>query len=70
MEITGRGTKRFTIRVINIRCCNDPLNLSKDFRCVRIILSGIEIAHMIRKGPMCDDGVASIAAEKFYSLVM
>jgi hypothetical protein len=37
---------------------------------VRIILSGIEIAHMIRKGPMCDDGVASIAAEKFYSLVM
>lgn len=27
---------------------------SKDFRCSRIILSGTEIAHMIRKGQMCD----------------
>jgi putative transposase len=25
---------------------------------------------MIRKGQMCDDGVASTAAEQFYSLVM
>ncbi|MBB5503127.1 hypothetical protein HDG37_007366 [Paraburkholderia sp. MM5384-R2] len=40
----------------------------KEFRCARIILSGIEIAHMIRKGQMCDDGVASTAAEQFYSL--
>ena len=42
----------------------------KDFRCARIILSGIEIAHMIRKGQMCDDGVVSTAAEQFYSLAM
>jgi len=47
-----------------------PMMGFKDFRCARIILSGIEIAHMIRKGQMCDDGVASTAAEQFYSLVM
>lgn len=33
----------------------------KDFRCARIILSGIEIMHMIRKGQMRDDGVAVTA---------
>ena len=42
----------------------------KDFRCARIILSGIEIAHMIRNGQMRDDGVASTTAEQLYSLVM
>ncbi|GJH18441.1 IS6 family transposase [Caballeronia novacaledonica] len=48
-----------------------PMMGFKDFRCApRIILSGIEIAHMIRKGQMCDDGVVSIAAEQFYSLAM
>ena len=47
-----------------------PMMGFKDFRCARIILSGIEIAHMIRKGQMGDDGVASTAAEQFYSLVM
>ena len=47
-----------------------PMMRFKDFRCARIILSGIEIAHMIRKGQMCDAGVASTAAEQFYSLVM
>ncbi|MEX3845601.1 IS6 family transposase [Paraburkholderia sp. BR10882] len=47
-----------------------PMMGFKDFRCARITLSGIEIAHMIRKGQMCDDGVASTAAEQFYSLVM
>src|SRR5476649_615785 len=51
-------------RIIN------PMMGSKDFRCARIILSGIEIAHMIRRGQMCDDGVASTSAQKFYSLVM
>ncbi|MBB5503707.1 transposase-like protein [Paraburkholderia sp. MM5384-R2] len=45
-----------------------PMMGFKEFRCARIILSGIEIAHMIRKGQMCDDGVASTAAEQFYSL--
>ncbi|MGF6292933.1 transposase-like protein [Paraburkholderia youngii] len=28
----------------------------KDFRCARIILSGIEVMHMIRKGKMKNDG--------------
>jgi putative transposase len=40
----------------------------KDFRCARIILSGIEIMHMIRKGQMRDDGIAVTAADQFYSL--
>ncbi len=42
----------------------------KDFRCARIILSGIEIVRMIRKGQMCDDRFTSTAVEQFYSLVM
>lgn len=44
-----------------------PMMGFKDFRCARIILSGIEIAHMIYKGQMRVDGVASTAAEQFYS---
>ena len=36
----------------------------------RIILSGIEIAHMIRKDLMQNDGGKNTAAEQFYSLVM
>jgi transposase-like protein len=47
-----------------------PMLGFKDFRCARIILSGIEIAHIIRKGQICDDGVASTSAQQFYSLVM
>jgi transposase-like protein len=47
-----------------------PMMGFMDFRCARIILSGIEIAHMICKGQMCDDGVASTAVEQFYYLVM
>lgn len=42
----------------------------KDFRCEHIILSGIEIAHMIRKGLMQNDGGTKTAAEQFYSPVM
>jgi transposase-like protein len=41
-----------------------------DFRCARIILSGIGIAHVIRKGQMCGDGVTSTAGEQFHSLAM
>ena len=41
----------------------------KDFRCARIILSGIEAMIMIRKGKMKDDGVAQTVAAQFYSLV-
>ena len=43
----------------------------KDFRCARIILSGIEVMHLIRKGQMkTEDGTHPSAAEQFYSMVM
>ena len=41
----------------------------KDFRCARIILSGIETMHMISKGQMKNGGVSRTAAEQFYSLM-
>ena len=47
-----------------------PMMGFKDFRCARIALSGIEIAHMIRKGQMRDDGTASTAAGQFHSLAI
>lgn len=47
-----------------------PMTGFKDFRRARIILSGIKVAHMIRKGPMQNDGSTKTAAEKCYSLVM
>ena len=47
-----------------------PMMGFKDFRCARIILAGIELMHMIRKGQMHDDGFAETAAEQFYSLVV
>jgi hypothetical protein len=43
----------------------------KDFRCARIILSGTEVMHMIRKGQMkTAKGTSPSAAEQFYSMVM
>jgi hypothetical protein len=42
----------------------------KSLRCARIILSGIEVMHMIRKRQMKHDGETRTAAEKFYSLIM
>jgi transposase-like protein len=45
-----------------------PMMGFKVFRCARIILSGIEIMHMIRKGQMRDDGIAATSADQFYSL--
>jgi len=47
-----------------------PMLGFKNFRCARIILSGIETMHMIRKGQMKADGVTRTAAEQFYSLAM
>jgi putative transposase len=47
-----------------------PMMGFKDFRCARIILAGIEVMHMIRKGQMRDDGIARNPAEKFYSIVI
>jgi transposase-like protein len=46
-----------------------PMMGFKDFRCARIILSGIETMHTIRKGQMKDDGVTRTAADQSYSLV-
>jgi putative transposase len=48
-----------------------PMLGFKDFRCARVILSGIEIMHMIRKGQMKHtDKIKPSAACQFYSLVM
>ena len=46
-----------------------PIMGFKDFRCARIILSGIETTHMIRKGQMKNSGVTRTVADQFYSLV-
>ncbi|MGF6597201.1 hypothetical protein P3T23_001918 [Paraburkholderia sp. GAS448] len=42
----------------------------KDYRCACIILSGIEVMNMIRKGQMKHDGVAQTVATQFYSLMV
>ena len=47
-----------------------PMLGFKDFRCARIILSGIETMHMISKGQMKDGGVTRTAVDQFYSLMM
>ena len=46
-----------------------PMLGFKTFRCARILIAGIEVMHMIRKGQL--DGIkdrASSAANQFYSL--
>ena len=45
-----------------------PMLGFKNFRCARILLGGIEVAHMIAKGQMKDNGARQIPAEQFYSL--
>jgi putative transposase len=48
-----------------------PMMGFKDFRCARIILSGIELMHMIRKGQMrVKEGTHPSVAAQFYSLVI
>ena len=48
-----------------------PMLGFKDFRCARVILSGIEIMHMTAKGQMIHIGkIEPSAACQFYSLVM
>jgi putative transposase len=47
-----------------------PMMGFKNFRCARIILAGIEVMHMIRKGQMRGDSVDRTVAAQFYSLVM
>jgi transposase-like protein len=46
-----------------------PMMGFKSFRCARIILSGIEVMHMIRKGQMKGFGADRTSADQFYSLV-
>ncbi|MCP1121343.1 IS6 family transposase [Robbsia andropogonis] len=46
-----------------------PMMGFKNFRCARIILSGIEIMHMIRKGQMSGCAKALSPAHRFNSLV-
>ena len=47
-----------------------PMLGFKDFDCARVILSGIEVMHMIKKGQMKDFGKVPLsAAQQFYSLV-
>jgi transposase-like protein len=46
-----------------------PMMGFKDFRCARIILSGIEVMHMIGKGQMKRVGVDQTVAAQFYLLV-
>ena len=46
-----------------------PMPGFKAFRCARIILAGVEVMHMIEKGPLdCPKAQASSAANQFYSL--
>ena len=46
-----------------------PMLGFKSFRCASILISGIEIMHMIKKGQLdCSEGQALTAAEQFYSL--
>jgi hypothetical protein len=42
----------------------------KDFNCARVILSGIELMHMIKKGQVkCSGKTPLFSAQQFYSLV-
>ncbi|SIT50650.1 transposase [Paraburkholderia piptadeniae] len=43
-----------------------PMLGFKNFRCARILLGGIEVAHMIAKGQMKDNGARLTHAEQFY----
>ena len=46
-----------------------PMPGFKAFRCARIILAGVEVMHMIEKGPLdCPKAQASSAATQFYFL--
>ncbi len=49
--------------------CVRPMLGFKTFRCARILIAGIEVMHMIRKGQLgATKDRASSAANQFYSL--
>ena len=41
----------------------------KNFRCARILIGGIEVAHLIAKGQMKDNGARQTPVDQFYPLV-
>ena len=46
-----------------------PMLGFKTFRCARVLIAGIELIHMIKKGQVdCAEGHVSPAASTFYSL--
>ncbi len=45
-----------------------PMLGFKNFRCARILLSGIELMHMIANGQLEDRGVGYTHAQQFYLL--
>ena len=45
-----------------------PMLGFKSFRAARAILAGIELVHMIRKGPLMQDGESISFADQFYAL--
>jgi putative transposase len=45
-----------------------PMLGFKTFRCARILLGGIELMHMIKKGQLKDSGNGQTPADLFYSL--
>jgi putative transposase len=47
-----------------------PMLGFKNFRCARILLSGIELMHMIAKDQMQDRGIGCTHAQQFYSLAV
>ena len=46
-----------------------PMMGFKNFQCARVIPSGIEVMHMIRKGQMTDAAIERTVSDRFYSLV-
>jgi transposase-like protein len=52
-----------------IKRISRPMLGFQSFRCARILLAGIAIMHMIRKGQLdCPNGQVASAADQFYSL--
>ncbi|SOE87154.1 Transposase (or an inactivated derivative) [Burkholderia sp. YR290] len=47
-----------------------PMMGFRNFRWARVILSGIEMMHRVRKGQMKDAGIERNVAGQFYSLIM
>ena len=61
VEQDHRAIKRVVRPMLGFKC----------FRCARVLIAGIELMHMIKKGQFdCADGQGSSAASKFYSLAL